>query len=73
MAKKSYRYAKNLKEATTVKFSIRKEIFIARGRKTTCYSLGKNVVGYARIYYATKQEAQKALRKIQAKRSYRYV
>ena len=50
------------------KFTIRKEIFINRGRKTTCYSLGKNVVGYARIYYATKKDAQKGLKKLQGSR-----
>lgn len=47
------------------KFTIKKEIFINRGRKTTCYSLGKNVVGYARTYYATKKDAQKGLKKLQ--------
>ena len=49
------------------RYSIRKEIFINRGLKTTVYSLGNNIVGYARIYYGTKAEAKKALKKLQEK------
>lgn len=50
------------------RWTIRKEIFLNRGLKTTIYSLGKvpDTLG-ARVYYATRADAKKALKKMQSK------
>ena len=52
------------KRSTRTPFSLKKEIFINRGLKTTYYSVGKMKTSLGRIHFGKKADALKCLKRL---------